>query len=518
MDLLVSGCPSGRQGAIDSMINDAQSPDSRPQLDNSIAVSDAGTDTAGQDQARPDQRGLDQTPPDQALFDMLLSDKSAIDQSVLDQIIPDQVLLDLQLLDLQVPDQVLPDQLVLDQKLSDMKTHDQSIPDQIVVDQKLPDQQVPDMHPIDQSVPDKAMPDQMALDQMLPDLLVHDQFVPDQIIADQRLPDYQVPDIQIPDQSTPDHAVSDIAVPDKAIIDHGATDLAMPDSTVPDLAMVDSAVPDLGVLVSGKWISIKAGTYKMGSPNSEQCRNYTETQVQVTLTNGFDILATEVTQEQFQNVMGYNPAAFGPNGYPGPKGRCSNKMCPVENLSWHEAVAFCNSLSVKYGLANCYSCSGSGANVTCKTTAAATGKGIYSCKGFRLPTGAEWEYAYRAGTSTALYNGPVSSCSGYDANADQIAWYSQNFGNRTNPTAKKKPNPWGIYDMAGNVWEWCHDRMQAPLGPSPVTNPIGSLSTSRLIKGGSGGNGPALLRAAFRTLWTPSGRNQFIGFRCARTN
>jgi len=245
----------------------------------------------------------------------------------------------------------------------------------------------------------------------------------------------------------------------------------------------------------------------MGSPKSDTCRYSNEPeQISVTLTHKFEMQTMEVTQDQFFSVMGYRPSNFSSCG----------GTCPVEQVSWHEAVAYCNALSGKVGLTACYACSGSKENVTCKETTATTGKGIYTCKGFRLPTEAEWEYAYRATTTTAFYNGGIVACSGTDGNAGKIGWYSANSGSTTHPVGKKDPNKWGLYDMAGNVWEWCHDGYQSDLGSSALTDPVFSGS-SRVLRGGSCFNNPLFLRAANRDSSSPTYRFNYFGFRCSRT-
>jgi formylglycine-generating enzyme required for sulfatase activity len=262
------------------------------------------------------------------------------------------------------------------------------------------------------------------------------------------------------------------------------------------------------------WVPIAKGTFTMGSPLGEPCRRSDEQQHQVTLTHDFEMQTTEVSVGQFFAFMGYNPA----------NRPCSpSASCPVEMVRWHEAVAYCNALSQKAGKASCYTCTGSGASVTCQEATAYGGAKIYTCPGYRLPTEAEWEYAYRAGTTTAYYSGvnDAATCGWsivVDANADKIGWCSTNSSSNTHPAGQKQANAWGLYDMAGNVLEWCHDWYQSNIGSGPATDPWGSASgSSRILRGGSWSFPADLMRAASREFRTPEYWVNFIGFRCART-
>jgi formylglycine-generating enzyme required for sulfatase activity len=263
---------------------------------------------------------------------------------------------------------------------------------------------------------------------------------------------------------------------------------------------------------SAGFILAHAGSFVMGSPESEPARYTNESQHEVTLTRDFELAATEVRQEQFQKLMGYNPAGFA---------RCAS--CPVETVSWYEAAAYTNALSRQAGLPECYTCEGRGPSVRCEVAAAHAGAKIYDCPGYRLPTDAEWEYAYRAGTTTGYYNGnnDVSvriTCTKVDPVTDEIGWYCANSGKQPHPVAKKKPNAWGLYDMAGNVWEWCHDKYLAVLGSTRVTDPWGLASSPmQVVRGGAWDYYARGLTAATRAWYPPTYRGTRHGFRPART-
>jgi formylglycine-generating enzyme required for sulfatase activity len=194
-------------------------------------------------------------------------------------------------------------------------------------------------------------------------------------------------------------------------------------------------------------------------------------QHEVTLTKGYYMQATEVTQDQWRQVMGYNPASLD---------NCGDN-CPVEQVSWYDTQQFIHGLNQIEGTDN-----------------------------YRLPTEAEWEYACRAGTSTRFYFGDS------DTALKDYAWYSGNSNGSTHAVAQKIPNAWGLYDMHGNVWEWCQDLFREyPL--SPVTDPQGPRSGAyHVIRGGSWCTSYWLCLSSDRIWYSPGGRRGNLGFRLVR--
>jgi len=263
---------------------------------------------------------------------------------------------------------------------------------------------------------------------------------------------------------------------------------------------------EAGLSCPGGFCGLAAGSFNMGSA-AAPCNANNELEHGVTLTHAFEIGAHEVTQQEFAARLGYNPSASA----------CGD--CPVEQVTWHQAAAYCNALSEGSKLTPCYACGGAKQAVDCAATAAFAGSSLYSCPGYRLPTEAEWEYAYRAGTTSDYYFGPLVSCPGPDPNADAIGWYHGNSDGKVHPTCGKKKNAAGLCDMAGNVYEWAHDGYASSLGSEPATDPITPPEGAyyRVLRGGSWSSVAESLRAAHRYLRPPRETDDAIGFRCARS-
>ena len=261
-------------------------------------------------------------------------------------------------------------------------------------------------------------------------------------------------------------------------------------------------------------VLIKAGKFVMGTPPRVPGRAADEVLHDVTLSKSFYMRVFEVTLQEFESLMKYKISSNTPI-LPG-----HQKFSPADLVTWHEAAAFCNALSKKKGLSPCFSCTGTGKNVSCKVHNRYPGKDYYLCGGYRLPTEAEWEYAYRAGTNTSLYNGELKqiTCQKKDVLLDAIGWYCANSSTKMHPVGLKIPNQWGLYDMSGNAFEWVYDWYGA-YPKHPVRDPIGPLKgTKRIRRGGAYHNHPTSCRGAIRHYsLLPTARVNGVGFRVVRT-
>jgi len=283
-----------------------------------------------------------------------------------------------------------------------------------------------------------------------------------------------------------------------------------------------------------RWARVSAGSFLMGSPHGEYGRSVSHREIRhrVTLTHDFEMQTTEVTRRQYYAARGSIP--------PDEQYLCLD--CPIERVSWHQAAEYCNRLSDEQHLDRCYACRGHDEMARCAPSVAYDTP--YECPGYRLPTEAEWEYAARAGTTTATYAGDLRNRSSRSWRhpaahpLSRIAWYIRNSEEATHAVGTLEPNAWGLYDMLGNVAEWCHDfsntatRQTYPWprygfielsrGPRtlpPATDPYGPpTGTTRIIRGGTFLSWDYRVRAAARSWDGPGTRNNCaVGFRPVRT-
>jgi len=219
-------------------------------------------------------------------------------------------------------------------------------------------------------------------------------------------------------------------------------------------------------------VPIPPGEFTMGSPASEAGRKDDETQHPVRITKPFYLSVHEVTQKQYQQVMHSDPS------------QSKGPTKPVENVSWNDAVEFCKRLSKSEGVE------------------------------YRLPTDAEWEYACRAGTTTAYSFGDDVS------QLPQYAWYEGNSGRKTHTVGEKLPNAWGLYDMHGNVWEWCRDAFkfyrENPVRPDDGLRSDDGDARFRVYRGGGFVNVPRMGRSSARHYGEPGAQENDVGVRPMR--
>jgi formylglycine-generating enzyme required for sulfatase activity len=280
------------------------------------------------------------------------------------------------------------------------------------------------------------------------------------------------------------------------------------------------------------WIS--PGVFALGSPATEPLRHADESpRTLVTLTRGFWLGRTMITIGQWKSVMGLDVSGqlkkmlhddtlydlggklqtvrdfmrFSRDADPGRYLANENDDLPMYFVSWNDAMAFCQALNAR------------------ERAAGRLPKGYE----YNLPTEAQWEYACRAGTVDATYAGPLLLSEHRSPTLDRIAWYAANspdgytgkgfnVSGRTggpHPVAQKTPNAWGLYDMSGNLWEWCHD-WYAPYPGGNLTDPAGpATGTDRVNRGGSFGSGPGDERSANRAKNPPAEASAYRGLRLA---
>jgi formylglycine-generating enzyme required for sulfatase activity len=259
----------------------------------------------------------------------------------------------------------------------------------------------------------------------------------------------------------------------------------------PPAAPAAGALPVITTAGGATMVAIPAGSFEMGSSASRE-KDETPHRVYV---NAFYMDQYEVTQEHFEKLLGRNPS------------RWKEPKNPVEQIRWKDAAEYSNARSRREGLAPAYD--------------PKTWRCDFAAAGYRLPTEAEWEYACRAGARTEYSFGDGPAALG------EHAWFKENCTRSPQPVGGRKPNPWGLYDMYGNVWEWCHDFYGDDYyRSSPEKDPSGPpAGETRVLRGGCWNSRASMCRSAYRNDENPGytdacfGRDVhgFVGFRCVRS-
>ncbi len=236
-------------------------------------------------------------------------------------------------------------------------------------------------------------------------------------------------------------------------------------------------------------VSIPGGVFLMGSADDEPGRRDHEGPRHEVRIAAFECMRYPVTRRLYRELIGKDP------GWP--DGEADER--PVNQVSWNDAIGFCNRLSQRSGLTPCY-----------RIDAAGQATWEPAANGYRLLTEAEWEYACRAGSRTRYSFGDDDSALG------DHAWYAANSGGTPHPVGSRKPNRWGLHDLHGNVWEWCWDRYgrySSAAQDDPIGPPTGE---ERVLRGGAFSNSAVNLRSALRIRVRAENRFNNFGFRCAR--
>ena len=227
-------------------------------------------------------------------------------------------------------------------------------------------------------------------------------------------------------------------------------------------------------------VEVPDGTFAMGDEYHGPVHEVT--------VSAYGVGVVPVTQALYEAVIGSDPSHF------------KGADLPVHRVSWYDAIEFCNRLSERAGLRPCYARDGDDV------------RWDREADGYRLPTEAEWEYAARAGTTTAYSFGDDP------AELGEYAWYVDNAEQRVHPAGEKRPNPWGLHDVHGKVWEWCWD-WHGGYPSTPQRDPAGAgVGVGRVLRGGGYWDVAESLRSANRFRYRPSVRGVFIGFRCVRVS
>jgi formylglycine-generating enzyme required for sulfatase activity len=239
------------------------------------------------------------------------------------------------------------------------------------------------------------------------------------------------------------------------------------------------------------FIKIEGGFFVMGSPATEISRHKDETQHQV-MVGAFYMGKNEVTQREYEQIMRANPSKF------------QGASLPVEQVTWFDAVAYCNARSIIEGLVPAY--------VIRETEILWD----HNADGYRLPTEAEWEYACRAGTGAAfnIGNNVTTNQANFDGNYPYNGQFKGRYRAKTTTARSFAPNNWGLYDMHGNVYEWCWDQYKS-YGDAAALD--GSLSSPGVIRGGSWTSEARFLRSANRAFMDHAGKTDYVGFRVVRS-
>lgn len=246
---------------------------------------------------------------------------------------------------------------------------------------------------------------------------------------------------------------------------------------------------DVGIskLLPLEMVFVEGGTFQMGDTFGDG--NPSEKPAHQVLLSSFYISKTEITQKQWTEITSGNPAKYWGDDQ------------PVESISWKDAVNYCNSRSSLEGLTPCYTIFNG--NITCD----------FNADGYRLPTEAEWEYAARSGKTNNNFKYSGSS------DVNEVAWYDKNSSNITHPVAQKKSNDLGIYDMSGNVWEFCWDYYDENYyAQSQQQNPTGPATGQyRVLRGGAWSDDAYFNKIYYRNYYQENSRGTNVGLRVVRT-